>query len=213
MPDNAEAQINLGAALATLGRGTEALEHFTKALTLKPDYAKGHYNLASLLAEQGRLQEATEHYQRALELAPNLTRARYQYALLLQRQGHFAEAAGEFQKIVTQDPKHVAALNDLAWLLAACPDGTVRDGHRAVELAERAEQLSAGRSPEILDTLAAAYAESGDFQKATATVKNAISLAAAQKKDSLAADLQIRLKLYQSNLPFHDNNLVSQPVR
>jgi Flp pilus assembly protein TadD len=209
IPNNAEAQLSLGAALATAGRGTEALEHFTKAIVLKPKNSKAHYNLANLLASLGRVDESMEHYQRALDLDPKFNHARYQYALLLQSQGRFAEAAEEFNTILGFDPKHVPAMNNLAWLLAACPDNTVRDGKHAVELALQAEQLSRGKSPEILDTLACAYAEAGDFPSAIETVKSAMSLAAAQNKDTLAASMQVRLMDYQTDLPYRDTSLVS----
>ena len=63
----------------------------------------------------------------------------------------------------------MTAQNDLAWLLATCPDNSVRNGQKAVELAQQAVQLSNGRSPEILDTLAAAYAEAGRFHEAVET--------------------------------------------
>ena len=212
MPNNAEAQINLGIALATEGHGDAAIEHFTRAIKLKPGNAKAHYNLASLLVNQEQFADATKHFQRALQLDPNFTHARYEFALLLERQGRFAEAAGQFEAIIRQSPGHVAALNDLAWLLATCPDDTVRNGAHAVELASTAEKLSGGRSPEILDTLAAAYAEAAKFTEATATIKNALTLAAAQKKDSLATSLHTRLLLYQSNIPFRDYSL-TQPAK
>ena len=209
MPNNAEAQVNLGIALATEGHNDAALEHFDQALKLKPDNAKAQYDLANLLMNLGRLDEAVIHFERTVTLDPGFSHARYEYGLILQRQGNFTAAVEQFQEIVDRDPKHVAALNNLAWLLATCPENTVRNGNRAVEAGITAERLSGGKVPEILDTLAAAYAEAGNFSNAVATIKTAQALAASQHKDSMATSLQVRRMLYQSNLPFRDTSLAA----
>ena len=208
-PDNAEVQVNLGTAFITEGQTASAISCYRKALDLKPDYAKAHYNLANIFAAQGELDDAINHYQQAVALMPDLTPARYRLALALQASGKFAAATVQFQKVLELDSRDIAALNDLAWLLAACPEDSVRDGNRAITLAMKAEQLSGGKSPEILDTLAAAYAETGQFAEAVQTAKSALSLAAAQDKKPLAAALQNRLLAYQSKLPFRDTGLVS----
>ena len=106
---------------------------------------------------------------------PDFTHAHYQLGLLLQNRGEFAAAVTQFQKVLELDPKHVTAQNNLAWLLATCPDSSVRNGEKAVEVAQQAVQLSMGRSPEILDTLAAAYAEAGRFPEAVETANRALS--------------------------------------
>jgi Flp pilus assembly protein TadD len=204
IPDDAEVQMNLGTALATQGQTTEAIEHYRKALELKPDYAKAHYNLANIFAAQGRLDEAIEHYQRTLEQMPDSTHARYQLGVLLQRQGKFAAAVTQFQKILELDSRHVPAQNNLAWLLATCPDRSLRNGNKAVELAQQAAQLSGGASPEILDTLAAAYAEAGRFTEAMEKARQASDLATAQNNKPLADAIQIQLKLFEAHTPYHE---------
>ena len=204
IPDNADVQNNLGTALADEGRTAEALKYFQKALELKPDSAKTHYNLASLFVARGQLDEAIKHYQRALELMPDFTRARYQFGLVLQSRGKFAASVAQFEKILELDPKHIATQNNLAWLLATCPDNSVRDGKRAVELAQQAVQLSGGNSPEILDTLAAAYAEAGRYPEAVETAQRASDLSTAQNKKSLAEVIQNQLKLFETHSPYHE---------
>jgi hypothetical protein len=96
------------------------------------------------------------------------------------------------------------AQNSLAWLFATCPEALLRNGGRAVELAQQAEQLSGGRHPEILDTLAAAYAEAGRFPDAVTTAGQALHLAEAQTNAVLADDIRTRLKLYEANSPYHE---------
>jgi hypothetical protein len=70
-------------------------------------------------------------------------------------------------------------LDELAWLLATYPDSNSRDGLEAVHLAERACALTEGRDPALLATLAAAYAETGDFSRGVAAADEALKRAQA----------------------------------
>jgi Flp pilus assembly protein TadD len=88
--------------------------------------------------------------------------------------------------------------------LATCPEATWRNGSQAVELAQQAEQLSGGKYPEILDTLAAAYAEAGRFPEAVANAERALHLAEVQTNTILAQSIRDRLKLYEVNSPYHE---------
>ena len=203
-PNRAEMYNNLGNLLATQGRTAEAIEQFQKALAVEPDYAKVRYNLANIFTAHRRWDEAIEQYQQALKQMPDSTHAHYQLGLLLQSQGRFAAAIVQFQKVLELDPKHLASQNNLAWLLATCPDNSVRNGEKAVELAQQAVQLSGGGSPEILDTLAAAYAEAGRFPEAVETASRALDLSVAQNKKSLAGAIQTQRALYQAGSPFRD---------
>jgi tetratricopeptide (TPR) repeat protein len=80
----------------------------------------------------------------------------------------------------------------------------LRNGQKAVELAQQAERLGGGESPQILDTLAAAYAEAGRFGEAVETAKRALDLSVAQNNKPLAEAIQARLKLYETNVPYHE---------
>ena len=96
------------------------------------------------------------------------------------------------------------ALNDLAWQRATCPEAELRDGRAAVKLAQQAVRLADARSPEILDTLAAAYAEAGMFSQATAAISEALDLARQQNKADLVEKLKARLWLYNVlETPYH----------
>jgi tetratricopeptide (TPR) repeat protein len=203
-PSRAEFYNNLGNLLSKQGRTDEAIEQFQKALEVAPDNAKVRFNLANILTAKGRWDEAIEQYQQALKQMPDSIHAHYQLGLALQSRSKFAAAITQFQKVLELDPKHVTARNNLAWLLATCPENSLRDGKKAAELAQQAVQLSGGKSPEILDTLAAAYAEAGRFPEAVATAQRALDLSAVQNNKPLAEVIQNQLKLYEANSPYHE---------
>ena len=89
-------------------------------------------------------------------------------------------------------------------MLATSPSDKVRNGKEAVRLAECALDLSKGRDPAVLDTLAAAFAETGRFSRAMEWARKAIGLAATQEKAPLAVALNMRLKEYSQNRPHRD---------
>ncbi len=203
-PDYAEAHYDLGAVFGVRGRLDEAIEQYQKAIAIKPDYADAHGNLANVLAAQGKLDEAVKEYQRTLELMPNSAQAHFRFGQALQTLHNFAAAKTEYQKVLELDSKHLAAHLSLAWLLATCPEASIRNGAKAVALTQQAERLGGGESPQILDTLAAAYAEAGQFGKAVQTARQALNLGATQNNKPLAEAIQSRLKLYEAGSPYHE---------
>ena len=203
-PDFADAHCNLGIALLRQGKVPEAMEHWEQALRLKPDFAEAHYNLGIVLAKTGRLDEAIGHYEQALQLKPDYADAHYRMALALKSRGRFEAAIAHYRKVLELEPRPMLAQNGLAWLLATCPEAAWRNGSQAVELAQQAAQLSGGKHPEILDTLAAAYAEAGRFPEAVTTAGQALHLAEAQGNAALAESIRDRLKLYETNSPYRE---------
>ena len=96
-------------------------------------------------------------------------------------------------------PRDAEAFRNWAWFLATCPDANYRDGPRAVRSARRSLELDAMDSFGILDALAAARAEAGDYTQAVACQKKVNASA----PDRAWAVLRSRLDLYQSDRPFH----------
>ncbi len=93
------------------------------------------------------------------------------------------------------------ALNNVAWMLATCPDASIRDGERAVVLAERASQIMQDGDSEFLDTLAAAYAEAGRFPEAVTTITRAAQIAADAGQREGVVRFEQRRELYQAGRP------------
>ncbi len=130
--------------------------------------------------------------------------AHFRYARALEKEKKFSAAIAEYQRTLGLDPGHSGARLNLAWILATCPDASLRNGPKAVEAAQRAVQLSAGSSPQILDTLAAAYAGAGRFPEAVGTARQAMELSVAQNNKALADVIQNQLKLFESRSPYHE---------
>jgi Flp pilus assembly protein TadD len=203
-PDYAEAHNNLGNALFQEGNVDEAIAHFQKALQINPDDAGIHNNLGKALRQKGRMDEAIVQYQKALQINSDYEEAHYNLGNAFRQKGRMDEAIAQYQKALQIKPDNAEALNNLARLLATCPAASLRNGQKAVELAQQAERLGGGESPQILDTLAAAYAEAGRFGEAVETAKRALDLSVAQNNKPLAEAIQARLKLYETNVPYHE---------
>ena len=211
-PDLAEAHNNLGLALASQGRVDNAIAQYQKALEIKPDYAEAHTNLGIALADRGQTEEAMAHYRKALEIDPCDTKAHSNLGAILADEGRFNEAMAHYRKAVEIDPDFAEARNNLAWLQATCPAAALRNGAEAVENAQRVIRFCGGRRPDVLNTLAAAYAEAGRFPEALATARKALDLATQQHGQPLADVLRSRIALYEAGKPYHQTLSASTPA-
>lgn len=198
-PDLEEAYYQQGELLQIQGSLDEAAACYRQALELNPDSAAAHNGLGSVLGSQGNLGEAVPHFRRALELKSSYPAARSNLGLALQKLGRLEEARQEFEAVLASTPDWLAAQSALARILATHPRPDRRDPREAIRLAERAAELTRYDHPAILDTLAAAYASAGEFEKATAVAEEAIRLAS---DDEQAEQIRARLELYREKKPY-----------
>jgi len=201
--DNDVAHVNLGFTLEQKGKVSQAMAQYQEALAIRPGYAKVHNDLGVILAKNGRVDEAIAHYQIALQINPGYAEARFNLGIALARQGKADESLACLQRAAQLEPANPVMQNSLAWVLATCPQASLRNGARAVQLAQRAGDLAGGNNPDILRTLAAAFAEAGRFGDAMNTAQKALELARAAGRQDLAARLDDDLKCYQKGLPLH----------
>jgi protein O-mannosyl-transferase len=205
--NNDVAENNLGIVFLGQGKVDEAVSLLQSAVDLRPDNSPAHENLAKALLQKGRVADALVHYRKLLELQPDNMEIHNIVGTVLVQQGRIAEGAEEWQKVLAIEPDNGNAMSNLAWVFAASPDQSVRDGPRAVQLAEQAVRISGGRIPILLRTLAAAYAESGRFSEAIQTAQQGIELANGQGNSGLATELQGNIALYQERQPLRDPTL------
>jgi tetratricopeptide (TPR) repeat protein len=170
---------------------------------------RAHYLLARALQTQGKLDEALEHYAEVLRRQPD-ARVHNTVADLLANQGQVQDAIVHYREALRLEPKLLLALNNLAWILATDPDSANRDGKEAVQLAKQACLLADQPVASILDTLAAAYAETGRFREAIDTARKARALAEAAGDGKLADRLRMSLDLYTAGRPCHEERTTAK---
>jgi Flp pilus assembly protein TadD len=183
----------------------QAIEDFHKALKEEPRHAESLYLLASCLARMDREEEAIRYAREAAALMPNSATIHGLLGALLSHTGQYGQALVHLQAAYAANPGDVSIANNLAWVLATCPLSILRDGHRAVQLAEWACKATAYKSPPLLDTLAAAYAEAGQFDQAVRTTLQAIEIVRNNPKASTAT-LESRLELYKAGKPYRESS-------
>jgi tetratricopeptide (TPR) repeat protein len=204
-PKDAEAHHNLGRAMAFTGQLDQATSHLEKAIAINPSFAEAHCDLGRALAVAGQYGQAIPHFEQALALKPGLVEAHYYLgASLYYSDARVQEALSHWREALRLDPNFAPAMNEAAHALAASPEASDHNGMEAVKLAERAVQVSGGRDPVYLDTLAAAYAEAGRFGEAIATARKALDLATQQHRGPLIEGLNTRIKLYEARQPYRD---------
>jgi protein O-mannosyl-transferase len=210
-PNFAEAHYSIGTVLFQIGRVDEAIVSFQKALEISPDYPDALCNLGAAFLQKGRLDDAVELYQKAVALQPDSAEAHNNLGYALLQKGHAREAIGHYETSLKILPDNPDTPNTLAWVLATWPEPSVRNGVKAVALAEQANRLSGGKNPVFIETLAAAYAETGRFSEAVKAAQQALPLANAQSNAPLVKTLQAQIGLYQAGQPFHETAQSTAP--
>ena len=197
-------QMNLADALARKGQPDEALVHYEQAIRLQPNYANAYYNRGNVLFTKGRIDEAMADWEKTLQIQPNDADAHTCIGNAFLRQGSPKEAIAHYEKAMALAPGDPHSRNNIAWVLATSSDASIRDGVKAVELAQEAVQLSRGRDSKFIRTLAAAYAESSRFPEAIAAAQQAITIAAMQGNTGLANTLRKEIALYRGHISLRE---------
>ena len=164
-----------------------------------PKDSAAYFHRGNNWANQGWNDKAIADYSEAIRLVPNFAAAHNHRGSMWAEQGDYEKALADYSEAIRIDPKQPDPHNGQAWLWATCPDARFRDGKKAVESATRACELDEWIDPANLDTLAAAYAEAGEFAsavkwqtKAKESVRNNADKAAYEK----------RLEQYRSGQPY-----------
>jgi protein O-mannosyl-transferase len=203
-PDFAQASYGLAKTRLRKGDLSRAMSCFAKITPLSSDPAVAWPELGGLLLQKGDLEEAILCYRQTLRINPRSGDSYANLGLACFEKGEVKDAIDAWQLALETQPGQPNVQNNLAWLLATTPDPTLRNGAKAVALAEEANQSNGGGNAMILHTLAAAYAEAGRYGDATATARRALELAAAQKNDDLTTKLHREMKLYEAGTPIRD---------
>jgi protein O-mannosyl-transferase len=196
-PENDVALTGLAMIEVARGQTEDAITHYRHALALRDGNGAAHYGLALALSRQHKIDEAIEHWQKSLEIQPDNMNARNYLGAALAGIGRTREAIEQWQQTLVFDPDNGNAANNLGWILATSPDATLRDGAKAVAYAKRATNVPGGDNPLVYRTLAAAYAESGQFADAISAAEHAKQLAQATGNSELVGELDRCIELFR----------------
>ena len=204
----------LAQAIAGQGCLEEAIAQYKKALTVRLDDPSTYCNLAVTQYMAGKPEEAIASCREAIRVAPGYARGNAFLGFLLAEKGDYANAARSYETALASLPDLLTARYGLAWLLATCPDDSVRDGARAVGLARQICEAMRYESHRGMDLLAAALAEAGNFKEAVAAARRALELATRSGAVDVSPGepgravtvpaIEERLKLYEEGKAFRE---------
>jgi tetratricopeptide (TPR) repeat protein len=169
-----------------------------------PNDAGAYNELATLYYGRGHTAEAIENWEKAVAITPDDADMRGALGTAYYRQGELRRASEQWGKAVELRPDWAAMYNNLAWLLATTADEQLRDGERAVKLAERACELTEYKQAGALDTLGAAYACAGRYDEAAEAAEKGVKLAREAGQAQLAEDIGKHLALYKDGKPYRE---------
>jgi Flp pilus assembly protein TadD len=183
---------------------TDAAGHLNTALQIQPKDPSTLKTLAALQFRQGKLPEAIGSFRESLAQR-NDPEVHFALAGALLATRQTSEAITHLEESLRLKPGWPSAANNLAWILATHPDSTIRNGTRAVELANEACRATNHAVPEVLLTYAAALAEVGRFDEAVTVVRDAIAIAKRSDNLGLGARAQSQLERYRNRQPLRSD--------
>lgn len=193
-----DAHKGLGQVLGQQGKFAEAQSALERAAQLQPHDEAVWFQLGMSQRLAGDANAARTSFLAALERNDRHAESLMQLGLMDEERGQDSSAAGFYRRALSAKPELLAAANNLAWLLSTSPSDSVRNGKQAVTIAEAVCQHTSYGFSDLMDTLAAAYAEAGRFADAVKTADRAAELALAQGNESAAYEIRQRQALYES---------------
>ena len=205
----AMAHNNLGVISLSRLDWNAAEPHFREVIRVWPNNYLGYFNMGRVAAFQFKTNAAMEWWQAALRRKPDDVDTLCLLGGAHAAAGDYTNALAYYDGALRTSPNHPVALSRLAWMLATCPDPGVRNGPRAVRLAEVLPALSGAVSAHACDVLAAALAEAGRFDEAIACAGKALDLLGRPESGrpaevSRRQEIAERLELYRRRQPYRD---------
>ena len=198
-PNYANAYFNRGELHYELGKFRRAIADYNQCLRRQPRDSAAYNSRGHAYYRIGNYRSAVSDYNQSIRIDPNNAAAYTNRGDSYADVGSYRQAAQDYRSAIRVDPKLGRAYQSAAWLMATCPDERYRETEKAVNAARRAVELD-GEDYRYLDTLAAAYANAGDFEKAREIETRAVEAA----PEELATRYKTRLRLYEQNQPYRD---------
>jgi tetratricopeptide (TPR) repeat protein len=197
---HAEALVRWGNSWAAAGDFDQAISGYNEALQVDSEYPEAYAHRARAWERKGEWEKAVADYSEAIRRAPDNILLQDIRRFLWGKNGRWDKVIEDYTEIIARRPNDPKVWNARAWVLATCPDSQFRNGAKAVQDAKHACELSQEKDSYIVDTLAAAFAEVGDFEKAVETQKRAL----ANLRTDLLKGGRERLALYEQQKPYRE---------
>ncbi len=202
-PGYAEAYYNRGIAYDDKGEYDRAIKDYTKAIEINPRYSDAYINRGIANGRKGEYDQAVLDFNEAIAIDPSGANAYYNRGLAYNKKGQYDQSISDYTKAIEVKPGYSSAYNSLAWILATCVDGRYRDGREAIKLSKQA--LKSNSNPFYMDTLAAAYAEAGEFEDAVQTQEEVLTLLRKRgDAHNLMGEASRRLEFYRAGKPWRE---------
>ena len=199
---DADAAFNLASVYRAKGEFDKSIRSWDAYLRLNPTNDVAYKNRASVYNAIGRYDEAIKDWNEGLRLNPNDSTALAMRGCAYFKSSQFDKVEHDYIEAVRLGPTNDVAWNSLAWFRATCPVASFRNGKEAVEAATKACELAKWARWEWVDTLAAAFAETENFEKAVIYEKKAMGMNGVEEKDR--KNMQRSLTLYEHQQPNHE---------
>jgi len=200
-PTNAEAPANLAVVLVRLNKPNEALEAADRAIYVDPNNGVAHNVRGLALLQKNQIGEALAAFHKAIECNPFYPPPYENLVRNFLHNRRYEEAVAILRKAAKNMPDHINLVNTLAWVLATCPRDDIRNGSEALQHALRVCEKTRMLNPMLLDTLAAAYAETGNFEQAVQKIQQAIELSSTTDPPQ-ASKYNLRQQSYLAGRPY-----------
>jgi tetratricopeptide (TPR) repeat protein len=198
-PQSSKAWNNRGLTWVHMGEPDKALSDLNEAIRLDTRNAVAIGNRGFIWYLKGDLDRAFADYNEGIRVDSKLAQNFDFRGVAWTVRGEYEKAIADYNEAIRLDPNRPTAFNNLAWLEATCPKPQCRDGKKAIEHATRACTLNGSKRPNNLSTLAAAYAETGDFPSAVTWLEKTFELA-----PEASRTLRSTLELYKAHKPYRE---------
>ncbi len=205
-PKDADAYFGRGTVWSDTQEFDKAIAEYDQVIKLDPKHTLSYYLRGRAWTAKNEFDKAIADFSEAVRLNPENADVLRDRGSVWSAKKQYDKAIADFNEAIRLNPKDALAYTLRAWIAATCPDAKYRDGKMAVEFATTACELSEWKDPNHLDGLAAAYAESSDFDSAVKCQTKAIELLGDEQTKEV---YRSRLKLYQEKKPYREGGVTA----
>jgi tetratricopeptide (TPR) repeat protein len=204
-PKHANAYHNRGAYYGETGDFDKSIADFSEAIRFNPRSATTFYGRALAYEDLEKFDKAIADYDRVVRIPPKDSDDYLARGSAYFKKGNYKAALSDFEKALRLSPTNDHALNGLTWVRATCPETSLRNGEEAIRMSMRACELTKWKKPGDIFALAAAYAETGDFDKAVKYQTQGMKMKSAY--GPVDKKTRERLALYRDHEPWRSKPL------